>query len=70
MIVKCTAQETRDLFSVLRGKGYSFISNAILPNIIKGDNYVEVEQRFAMYSYTSPERAEEKGYVEFKDFKA
>lgn len=67
MILKTTTPaDYRATLNRLTSEGFTQITNAILPNWIAGDNYIEVVPEMGVFALTSPERAERMGYNTLK----
>jgi len=67
MIIRTTTPESfKSCLSNLKANGYTQITNAILPNWIAGDNYIEIDGAMDIFALTSPERAERIGFNEYK----
>lgn len=68
MIIKTsTPDQFRTLKEALKSEGYTYINNAILPNNIAGDNYVEIVHNFAGFALTSDRRAELMGFTPYEE---
>ena len=56
-----------DCINGLKAKGYTQITNAIVPNWIAGDNYIQVDSLIACFSLCSEELAEKVGFVPYEN---
>lgn len=62
-----TPQEFRECRTLLTAAGYTQVTNAILPNLIAGDNFIEVDHPYALFALTSQSRADKDGYTNYQD---
>jgi len=67
MIIRTkTRAEFQEFHAKMKSKGYTQISNAILPNWIGGDNYVEIADDMGVFALCSREKAERDGFRNYK----
>lgn len=68
MILRTTTpQEFRECRALLTSAGYTQVNNAILPNHIAGDNYIEVAPSYALFALASQSRADKDGYTDYSN---
>ncbi len=68
MILRTTTpQEFREARAVLTSAGYTQVTNCILPNLIAGDNFIQVDHPCALFALTTQARADKDGYCNYSD---
>jgi hypothetical protein len=55
-IITCQAANLRTTIATLKSRGYTHVTNAILPNWIAGVNYIEVCDDLACFALCSEEK--------------
>ena len=60
--------EFQEFHAEMKSKGYAQISNAILPNWIAGDNFIEIADNMGIFALCSRDKAERDGFMEFKEY--
>ena len=66
MIIKTNSpDELRTVIVGLKKAGITQVTNAIIPDWIAGDNFVEVKKEFGIWAFCSKEHAEILGYETF-----
>lgn len=66
MIIKTNSpDELRMVIAGLKKAGITQVTNAIMPDWIAGDNFVEVKKGFGIWAFCSKEHAEILGYEIF-----
>ena len=68
MILKTdTPQDFKEARELLKAAGYTQVTNAVLPNYIAGDNYIDVAPQMALFALTTQARADKDGYINYSD---
>lgn len=70
MILRTTTpQEFRECRALLTSAGYTQVTNAVLPNRLAGDNFIEVDHPWALFALTTQARADKDGYTDYSNSK-
>ena len=58
-------EELQQLLPHLKANGFIHVSNAILPNWIAGENFIQIDKEIAVWAFCSRELAERNGYISY-----
>ena len=56
-------EELQQLLPHLKAKGFIQVTNAIFPNYIGGENFIQIDKEIAVWAFCSRELAERNGYI-------